>query len=184
MPEQVAAPRWLAAVVLVAACGGGSPRPLRNTAAAGPDDPILRLARLEPAMCGCVERQGSTIDMVDPGSAEGELADCVSKAAVPVNAWIGDDVGWRRGLSAAQVARATELLDRIRRCFQVGVGDPLPPVVGTKGTTRRQLWVTAIDTTKLGTGVDPSLPPYWLPDQDVKTENMSAFWSVPPPPLQ
>jgi hypothetical protein len=54
---------------------------------------------------------------------------------------------------------------------------------GTKGTQRRQMWVTAIDKSKLGTGADPSSTPYWLPDQDPKTENMSAFWA-PPPPLQ
>lgn len=53
---------------------------------------------------------------------------------------------------------------------------------GTKGTGRRQLWITAIDKAKLGTG-DPSMVPYWLPDQDSKTENMSAFWAVPPPLL-
>ena len=53
---------------------------------------------------------------------------------------------------------------------------------GTKGTQRRQMWVTAIDKSKLGTG-DASSVPYWLPMQDPKTENMSAFWA-PPPPLQ
>jgi hypothetical protein len=53
---------------------------------------------------------------------------------------------------------------------------------GTKGTQRRQMWVTAIDKSKLGSG-DPSSTPYWLPAQDPKTENMSAFWA-PPPPLQ
>jgi hypothetical protein len=31
-------------------------------------------------------------------------------------------------------------------------------------------------------GVDPSSVPYWLPLQDSKTDNMSAFWAVPPPP--
>jgi hypothetical protein len=51
---------------------------------------------------------------------------------------------------------------------------------GTKGTTRRQMWVTAIDKSKLGTG-DASSVPYWLPDQDPKTDNMSAFWAVAPP---
>lgn len=51
---------------------------------------------------------------------------------------------------------------------------------GTKGTKRRQMWVTAIDKSKLGQG-DPSSVPYWLPDQDPKTDNMSAFWAVPPP---
>ena len=54
---------------------------------------------------------------------------------------------------------------------------------GTKGTQRRQMWVTAIDKSKLGTGADPSSVPYWLPEQDAKTDNMSAFWA-PPPPLQ
>jgi hypothetical protein len=52
---------------------------------------------------------------------------------------------------------------------------------GTKGTRRRQMWITAIDKAKLGTGQDPSSVPYWLPDQDVQTMNMSAFWSLPPP---
>jgi hypothetical protein len=55
-------------------------------------------------------------------------------------------------------------------------------LAGTKGTQRRQMWVTAIDKSKLGMGVDPSMVPYWLPDQDSATENMSAFWAVPPPP--
>jgi hypothetical protein len=53
---------------------------------------------------------------------------------------------------------------------------------GTKGTQRRQLWVTAIDKAKLAAG-DPSSVAYWLPDQDVKSANMSAYWA-PPPPLQ
>jgi mono/diheme cytochrome c family protein len=51
---------------------------------------------------------------------------------------------------------------------------------GTKGTQRRQLWVTAISKAKLAAG-DPSSVPYWLPDQDVKTANMSAYWALPPP---
>jgi hypothetical protein len=53
---------------------------------------------------------------------------------------------------------------------------------GTKGTQRRQMWVTAIDKSKLGTGQDPSSVPYWLPLQDSTSENMSAFWAPPPPP--
>ena len=51
---------------------------------------------------------------------------------------------------------------------------------GTKGTARRQLWITAIDKSKLASG-DPSAVPYWLPDQDVGSVNMSAFWALPPP---
>jgi mono/diheme cytochrome c family protein len=51
---------------------------------------------------------------------------------------------------------------------------------GTKDTQRRQLWVTAINKSKLGSG-DPSSVPYWLPDQDVATQNMSAYWALPPP---
>jgi len=52
---------------------------------------------------------------------------------------------------------------------------------GTKGTQRRQMWVTAIDKSKLAAGGDPSSTPYWLPLQDPKTENMSAYWAAPPP---
>ncbi len=51
---------------------------------------------------------------------------------------------------------------------------------GTKGAQRRQLWVTAINKAKLANG-DPSSVPYWLPDQDVQSANMSAFWALPPP---
>jgi hypothetical protein len=51
---------------------------------------------------------------------------------------------------------------------------------GTKGTQRRQLWVAAINKAKLAAG-DPSAVPYWLPDQDVATANMSAYWALPPP---
>ena len=51
---------------------------------------------------------------------------------------------------------------------------------GTKGTKRRQLWVVAIDKAKLASG-DPSAVPYWLPDQDVQTANMTAYWALPPP---
>lgn len=53
--------------------------------------------------------------------------------------------------------------------------------VGTKGTNRRQMWITAIDKSKLGTGEDPSSVPYWVPDQDSTSQNMSAFWALPAP---
>ena len=48
--------------------------------------------------------------------------------------------------------------------------------VGTRGTRRRQIWVTAVrhDPTSAG---DPSEVAYWLPGQDAHVENMSAFWA-------
>jgi hypothetical protein len=53
---------------------------------------------------------------------------------------------------------------------------------GTKGTGRRQMWITAIDKAKLASGQgDASSVPYWVPDQDPQTANMSAFWALPPP---
>jgi len=55
-------------------------------------------------------------------------------------------------------------------------------LAGTKGAVRRQMWITAIDKSKLALGsVDASSVPYWVPDQDVATNNMSAFWALPPP---
>ena len=48
--------------------------------------------------------------------------------------------------------------------------------VGTAGTSRRQLWVAAIDSTPTG-GIDPSFAPYWLPQQNVADQNMAAFWT-------
>lgn len=49
--------------------------------------------------------------------------------------------------------------------------------VGTRGTRRRQIWVTAVEASPQ-MGADPSHVGYWLPGQDVSTENMSAYWSA------
>jgi hypothetical protein len=46
---------------------------------------------------------------------------------------------------------------------------------GTRGTGRRQLWVTAIRSGS--PGGDPSSVPYWLPGQNVATDNMAAYWA-------
>lgn len=55
-------------------------------------------------------------------------------------------------------------------------------LAGTKGAVRRQMWITAIDKAKLAMGAsDASSVPYWVPEQDVTTDNMSAFWALPPP---
>jgi hypothetical protein len=49
----------------------------------------------------------------------------------------------------------------------------------TKGTGRRQIWVTAIDE-GAAPGSDPSHAGFWLPAQDATTENMSAYWAPDP----
>lgn len=49
---------------------------------------------------------------------------------------------------------------------------------GTRGTGRRQLWVSAISSRP--SGGDPSHPPYWLPQQNVHSENMAAQWAPEP----
>ena len=41
----------------------------------------------------------------------------------------------------------------------------------------RQLWVSAIDV-NAPAGSDPSHPAFWLPGQDLGTENMGAFWAL------
>jgi len=52
--------------------------------------------------------------------------------------------------------------------------------VGTRGSARRQLWVTAVSNNPQP-GVDPSNVGFWLPDQDVSSDNMSAYWAPRPP---
>ncbi len=47
---------------------------------------------------------------------------------------------------------------------------------GTRGTRRRQIWVTAVATSPTA-GEDPSSVPYWLPGQETRVDNMSAFWA-------
>lgn len=50
---------------------------------------------------------------------------------------------------------------------------------GTAGTSRQQIWVSAI---KVGApaGEDPSEVGYWLPGQDVASLNISAYWAPKP----
>jgi hypothetical protein len=48
---------------------------------------------------------------------------------------------------------------------------------GTRGTNRRQLWVTAIDA-NAAPGTDPSFVPYWLPGQNARENNIGAFWTA------
>ena len=50
---------------------------------------------------------------------------------------------------------------------------------GTRGSGRRQLWVTAISTSVVP-GTDPSGVSYWLPGQDVGSDNLSGFWAPQP----
>lgn len=52
-------------------------------------------------------------------------------------------------------------------------------LAGTAGTDHRQLWVAAIDADPTD-GVDASSVPYWLPGQDIRTSNFSAFWAPEP----
>jgi hypothetical protein len=53
------------------------------------------------------------------------------------------------------------------------------------GAGKNQLWVAAIDVSKLGTG-DPSLPAFRLPFQELTENNHRPFWALdttlPPPP--
>jgi hypothetical protein len=48
---------------------------------------------------------------------------------------------------------------------------------GTRGSHRRQIWVSAISPVGAG---DPSSVPYWLPGQEVDQQNASAFWAPLP----
>ena len=51
---------------------------------------------------------------------------------------------------------------------------------GTRGTGRRQIWVAAVKT-DITPGEDPSQVGFWLPNQDVATQNMSGYWAPEPP---
>jgi hypothetical protein len=57
--------------------------------------------------------------------------------------------------------------------------------VSTGNKQCKQLWLSAIDVSKLNgemppTG-DPSAPPIWLPGQQITADNLSPYWSVPAP---
>lgn len=46
---------------------------------------------------------------------------------------------------------------------------------------RSQLWMVAFDPTKVGNGLDPSFPAFWLPFQDIGSGNHIGQWSVQVP---
>jgi hypothetical protein len=48
---------------------------------------------------------------------------------------------------------------------------------GTNGADRAQLWMAAIDLRTATDGADPSLPPFWLPFQDITETNHLPFWT-------
>jgi hypothetical protein len=48
---------------------------------------------------------------------------------------------------------------------------------GANGADRAQLWMAAIDLRTATNGADPSLPPFWLPFQDITETNHLPFWT-------
>ena len=48
---------------------------------------------------------------------------------------------------------------------------------GPTGARRAQLWMAAIDLRTVTPGGDPSLPPFWLPFQDITETNHLPFWT-------
>jgi dipeptidyl aminopeptidase/acylaminoacyl peptidase len=49
---------------------------------------------------------------------------------------------------------------------------------GPSGAYRAQLWMAAIDLRAVEAGGDPSLPPFWLPFQDITETNHLPFWTM------
>ncbi|HEX7702969.1 MAG TPA: hypothetical protein VF403_19660 [Kofleriaceae bacterium] len=102
------------AIVLIVGCGGGSSPALKNSVP--PEDPLAKLRTWETQVCACNAVEGETLDET-----------CSSEAVKPLNDWVHDGTSWKKNLDDAQIKEALEIADRIRRCFQAGIGDPLPP---------------------------------------------------------
>ena len=43
----------------------------------------------------------------------------------------------------------------------------------------KQIWIGAIDRTKVSGAADPSAPPMWMPGQDLGADNISPYWTLP-----
>ncbi|HLM76744.1 MAG TPA: hypothetical protein VK459_28785 [Polyangiaceae bacterium] len=54
-----------------------------------------------------------------------------------------------------------------------------PACIGNGVKQCKQIWIGAIDKTKLASGGDPSAAPVWLPGQDIGADNISPYWTVP-----
>ena len=60
---------------------------------------------------------------------------------------------------------------------KIDYGDALVNT-GPSGVHRAQLWMTAIDLRAVEPGGAPSLPPFWLPFQDITETNHLPFWTA------
>jgi hypothetical protein len=51
------------------------------------------------------------------------------------------------------------------------------PVTGKEGERLSQIWMFAVDVSKVGSGDDPSYAPIWLPQQDPGDGSLTPYWS-------
>lgn len=54
-----------------------------------------------------------------------------------------------------------------------------PACLGNGVKQCKQIWIGAIDKTKLAGGEDPSAAPVWMPGQDMAADNISPYWTLP-----
>ena len=64
---------------------------------------------------------------------------------------------------------------------EVTAANTATPCVANGVQQCKQIWIGAIDKSKLNAGltIDPSSPPMWLPGQDTQADNISPYWTVP-----
>ncbi|MFH1467089.1 MAG: hypothetical protein ABIO70_22085 [Pseudomonadota bacterium] len=99
-----------------------------------------------------VSRDGSQLMRLDAANGEGQLGNSMPRwAPLP-----DDDVLW--------------LAFSSRRSYP-----PRPPEDGTRDQ-RPQIWIAAIDPTRATAGEDPSRAAFWLPGQDLRSDNHLPIW--------
>lgn len=54
-----------------------------------------------------------------------------------------------------------------------------PSCLGNGVKQCKQIWIGAIDKTKLAGAEDPSAAPVWMPGQDLTADNISPYWTLP-----
>lgn len=64
----------------------------------------------------------------------------------------------------------------------LNAGNTAPSCIANGVKQCKQIWIAAIDKTKVANGaptMDPSAPPVWLPGQSLGADNISPYWTLP-----
>src|SRR5262249_18553300 len=134
------------------------------------------LARVELVVAG--QANPTPVDLMQANTA-GNVTNSWARWSPFVQRYKGGHIVWMTFSSTRDYGLPIGNVGKVN-CYPTE--SPLQPFFTqppTAGCTRAQIWMTAIklDTAAVSAGMDPSRPAFWLPFQDLTTNNHLAQWA-------